>query len=84
MSAKAAKNTPGRGFVHTVQATDGSQAQVYLTKNGEHAGIVFRDQIYHGKYIISIQYIKFEKTEKETPADLTICQGNLGLWGTFS
>jgi len=33
------------GFVHTLTANDGTKAQVYLSKNGAHAGIVFRNQI---------------------------------------
>ncbi|XP_073240429.1 uncharacterized protein [Porites lutea] len=33
------------GFVHTMTANDGTKAQVYLSKNGAHAGIVFRNEI---------------------------------------
>lgn len=33
------------GFVHTLTANDGSKAQVYLSRNGAHAGIVFRNEI---------------------------------------
>ena len=38
-----------KGFVHTITAADGTKAQVYLSKSGGHAGIVFRDQIFRGK-----------------------------------
>lgn len=38
------------GFVHTLTANDGTKAQVYLSKNGAHAGIVFRNEISRGKY----------------------------------
>lgn len=34
------------GFVHTLTANDGTKAQVYLSKNGGHAGIVFRNKIF--------------------------------------
>lgn len=34
------------GFVHTLTANDGAKAQVYLSKNGAHAGIVFRNKIF--------------------------------------
>lgn len=43
---KALKN---RGLVRTVKGPDGSSAQVFLTKNGAHAGLVFRDYISRGK-----------------------------------
>lgn len=33
------------GFVHTLTANDGTKAQVYLSRNGAHAGIVFRNEI---------------------------------------
>ncbi|PFX19615.1 Golgi-associated plant pathogenesis-related protein 1 [Stylophora pistillata] len=33
------------GFVHTLTANDGTRAQVYLSRNGAHAGIVFRNEI---------------------------------------
>ena len=36
------------GFVHTMTANDGTKAQVYLSKNGAHAGIVFRNEILRG------------------------------------
>lgn len=38
------------GFVHTLTANDGTKAQVYLSKNGAHAGIVFRNQISRGMF----------------------------------
>lgn len=38
------------GFVHTLTANDGTKAQVYLSKNGAHAGIVFRNEISRGMY----------------------------------
>ena len=37
------------GFVHTLTANDGAKAQVYLSKNGAHAGIVFRNKIFRGR-----------------------------------
>lgn len=37
------------GFVHTLTANDGTRAQVYLSRNGAHAGIVFRNEISRGK-----------------------------------
>lgn len=37
------------GFVHTLTANDGSKAQVYLSRSGAHAGIVFRNEISRGK-----------------------------------
>lgn len=37
------------GFVHTLTANDGTKAQVYLSKSGAHAGIVFRNEISRGK-----------------------------------
>lgn len=37
------------GFVHTLTANDGTKAQVYLSRNGAHAGIVFRNEISRGK-----------------------------------
>lgn len=44
------KGTHGKsGFVHTLTANDGTKAQVYLSKNGAHAGIVFRNEISRGK-----------------------------------
>jgi len=40
------KGTHGKGgFVHTLTANDGTKAQVYLSKSGAHAGIVFRNKI---------------------------------------
>ena len=39
------------GFVHTLTANDGTKAQVYLSKNGGHAGIVFRNKIFRGKTV---------------------------------
>ena len=36
------------GFLHTLTANDGTKAQVYLSKNGAHAGIVFRNEISRG------------------------------------
>ena len=39
------------GFVHTLTANDGSKAQVFLSRNGAHAGIVFRNEILRGKVI---------------------------------
>lgn len=44
------KGTHGKGgFVHTLTANDGTKAQVYLSKSGAHAGIVFRNEISRGK-----------------------------------
>ena len=44
------KGTHGKGgFVHTLRANDGTKAQVYLSKSGAHAGIVFRNEISRGK-----------------------------------
>ena len=37
-----------KGLVRTIQGPDGASAQVFLTKNGAHAGLVFRDQISRG------------------------------------
>lgn len=39
------------GYVHTLTANDGTKAQVYLSKNGAHAGIVFRNIISRGKLV---------------------------------
>ena len=36
--------------MHTLTANDGTKAQVYLSKNGAHAGIVFRNQISRGMF----------------------------------
>ncbi|EDO47725.1 predicted protein [Nematostella vectensis] len=35
----------GKGQVRTIKGPDGSKAKVFLDGNGDHAGIVFRDQI---------------------------------------
>ena len=44
------KGSHGKGgFVHTLTANDGTKAQVYLSKSGAHAGIVFRNEISRGK-----------------------------------
>ena len=37
------------GFVHMLTANDGTKAQVYLSRNGAHAGIVFRNEISRGE-----------------------------------
>lgn len=42
------------GFVHTLTANDGTKAQVYLSKNGAHAGIVFRNEISRGMFVVKI------------------------------
>ena len=45
------------GFVHTLTANDGTKAQVYLSKNGAHAGIVFRNEISRGMFVV--KFIEF-------------------------
>ena len=42
------------GFVHTLTANDGTKAQVYLSKNGAHAGIVFRNEISRGMFVVKV------------------------------
>ncbi|XP_031568818.1 cell wall protein PRY3-like [Actinia tenebrosa] len=39
------KDLKSKGLVRTVKGPDGTNAQVFLTKNGAHAGLVFRDHI---------------------------------------
>ncbi|XP_048584635.1 cell wall protein PRY3 [Nematostella vectensis] len=36
----------GKGQVRTIKGPDGSKAKVFLDGNGDHAGIVFRDEIF--------------------------------------
>jgi hypothetical protein len=52
------KDLKNSGLVRTVKGPDGSTAQVYLTKNGAHAGLVFRDHISRGNGILyCIKYL---------------------------
>lgn len=43
------KDLKSKGLVRTVKGPDGGSAQVFLTKNGAHAGLVFRDYISRGQ-----------------------------------
>lgn len=63
------KGTHGKGgFVHTLTANDGTKAQVYLSKSGAHAGIVFRNEISRGKIPNALEEMRSRsvKTERET------------------
>ena len=51
------------GFVHTLTANDGTKAQVYLSKNGAHAGIVFRNEISRGMFACLLIIIALEILE---------------------
>ena len=53
------KGTHGKGgFVHTLTANDGTKAQVYLSKSGAHAGIVFRNEISRGKILNALEEMR--------------------------
>ena len=73
------KGTHGKGgFVHTLTANDGTKAQVYLSKSGAHAGIVFRNEISRGKIPNAFEEMRSRsvKTERENTIDasnLNVC-----------
>lgn len=78
-AAPQQKGAKGKGgFVHTLTANDGTKAQVYLSKSGAHAGIVFRNEISRGKIPNALEEMRSRsvKTEREN----TIDESNLNVY----